>query len=97
MYTFQYGSARGKKIWIDAHKKIDNNSWYNIVIEINPIDNINKINYIIKQSQFNKDVFLETLGIEEDKQIIEESIKFANDKEYINKVINRYNSKFKKV
>ena len=97
MYTFQYGSCRGKKIWINAHKKIDNNSWYNIVIELNPIEDINKINYIVKQSQYKKDEFIDSLGTEEDKRIIEESIKFAEDEGYIDKIINRYNNKSKKV
>lgn len=97
MYSFKYGSARGKKIWINAHNKIDADNWINIAIELNPIDNINKINYIVKQSYNKKDEFIETLGIEEDKRIIDESIKFAENKGYINKVITRYNNKIKKV
>lgn len=97
MYSFQYGASRGKKVWINAHNKIDADNWYNIVIELNPINKEYKINYIVKQSSFNKDEFIETLGVEEDKRIIEESIRFAEDKGYINKVITRYNSKIKKV
>ena len=97
MYTYKYGSCRGKKIWIDAHCKIDAGSWINIVLELNPIEDINKINYIVKQSQYKKDEFIDSLGTEEDKRIIEESIKFAEDEGYIDKIINRYNNKSKKV
>lgn len=86
---YSYGSSRGRKVWIDAHIKLNELNYYNIVIEINPIANISKINYIVNQSK-GKDIFIDSLGIAEDKEIINGAIEYATDKGYIQNIIDRY-------
>jgi hypothetical protein len=101
-FTFSLHQSRGKKIWISAYKNVDNKrdaegdiielNDISVMIELNIVDCEYKINWINERVQ-GVEKFIDTLGIEEDKQIIKDALQYARNKGSIDKVLNRYNKK----
>lgn len=100
-FKFSLHQSRGKKIWINAYKDIDNKidsegnitelNDITVMIELNIIDCEYKINWINKREK-DKDNFIDTLGTEEDKEIIKDAMQYARNKGSINKVLRRVKS-----
>ena len=102
-WKMSLGSSRGKKIWIRAYKKIgdikDNNGLtignmkQLASIELNIIDNINKVVWVIEDAGKETDI---KLSEAEELELIQLALNFAKEKGYINKILKR-NSKLKVV
>jgi len=95
MYKYSYESSRGKKVWINAFKEIERNSMgaitkYIIVsIELNIIDNENKIVWINFNNGENNLYDFKDLPEEYKANFIKESMEFANKKGYLNRFKNK--------
>jgi len=97
-FTFDLHQSRGKKLWIKAYKDIDNKrdsegdiielNDISVMIELNIIDCEYKINWIIRREK-GKEEFIDTLGVEEDKEIIRDAMQYARNKGSIDKVLRR--------
>ena len=85
MYKYEFSYKRLKKIWIRAIKnKIE------ICIEYNVITNKANINWI-NDTTTGHDNFINSLGIEEDKQVIKQAMDFAQGLKQYKEIINKYN------
>ena len=85
MYKYEFSYKRMKKIWVRASKgKIE------ICIEYNVITDKAKINWINDRTT-GHDNFINSLGIEEDNKLIQQSITFAKELKQYKEIINKYN------
>ena len=85
MYKYEFSYKRMKKIWVRASKgKIE------ICIEYNVITDKAKINWI-NDRKTGHDSFIDSLGIEEDKQVIKQAMDFAQGLKQYKEIINKYN------
>ena len=84
MYKYEFSYKRMKKIWVRASKgKIE------ICIEYNVITNQANINWI-NDTTSGHDNFRDSLGIEEDKQVIQQAIEFAKELKQYKEILNKY-------
>lgn len=97
-FKFSLHQSRGKKLWISAYKDIDNKrdsegdiielNDISVMIELNIIDCEYKINWISKREK-GKEEFIDTLGAEENKELIKDALQYAHNKGLIDKVYRR--------
>ena len=84
MIKYSYGSSRGNKIWVGGHIHKTEDEWINIAIELNKDKSKSKINWIIGQGNFHRDIDItyEELKKEYSNDIIKEAYDFAKSKGY---------------
>ena len=97
-WEMNYGSSRCKKIWIRAYKKIGyikdgnglaiGNMSQLASIELNVIDNINKVAWVIEDAGKETDI---KLSEAEELELIQLALNFAKENEYIDKILKRNN------
>ena len=98
-WEMSFGASRGKKIWISGYKKIGDikdsngliigNMKQLASIELNIIDNINKVVWVIEDAGKETNI---KLSKAEELELIQLALNFAKEKGYINKILKR-NSK----
>lgn len=93
-FKFTYSNTRGKKIWITFTKVINRNEFndpveiINGLIELNIIDNVNKLCWISYDN--NKTEFI-TVNKDIKQQLIDKAIECITDTKYLNNVLKKYN------
>jgi hypothetical protein len=85
MCKFKYSTRRLKKLWIRVY---ENN--IEVLIEIDPTINKGLINWINDRSS-GHDNFKESLGVAEDKQLIESALEYAKTLKQYNEIKEKYN------
>lgn len=85
-FKFKYARKMKQKIFIDAFSnKIQ------VAIEFNIVDNIYKINWINDRTS-GHDNFKESLGIQEDQELINKALEFAKGLKQYKEIIKKYSS-----
>jgi hypothetical protein len=85
MYEFKYARRMKQKLFIDA---VSNN--IQLVVEYNVIDDKANINWINDITN-GHDNFLDSLGVEADRKVIEQAIEFAKGLKQYKEIISKYN------
>lgn len=84
-FKFKYSRKMKQKLFITA---ITDNM--EVAIELNIIDNIYKINWI-NDTTNGHDNFIDSLGIKEDQELINNALEFAKELKQYKEIINKYN------
>jgi len=88
MYNFKYGRKMKQKIFIDIE---DKKKKIQLVVEYNIITNQANINWICDRAD-GHDNFIDSLGIEEDRQVIEQAMEYTKGLKQYQEIINKYNN-----
>jgi hypothetical protein len=84
-FKFKYDRKMMKKLFLGAVK-----GNIEVAIELNIIDNIYKINWINDRTS-GRDNFKESLGVDEDQELINESLEYAKTLKQYKDIIKKYN------
>lgn len=93
-YKYSLATARGKKVWVRAYKGIKQEEFYLediiVIIELNIVDNNNKINYVIWRKGKENFIEPEELPAEHQENFIQKALEFAEANGHLERIKKKY-------